>query len=255
MIVAVANQKGGVGKTTTAISLAAVWASQGRSTLLIDMDPQGNAGAGLGIDEASLEWTVAEVLRGECEPNDAVMETGVERLFLLPADIGLAALEAEEVAAGALAPVVRKLHDDFERIVIDCPPSLGRLTLCALAAAQRVLVPIRAGKLSMMGLRQLLTTIDNVRVRGINPGVRPLGIFLNEAQTRTHLHQRTEEAVRAIYGELVMDTFVPSNVALGEAVTVGHPITAYAPDAAGAQAFRALAEEVESRWHRIVRIA
>lgn len=255
MILAIANQKGGVGKTTAAISLAAVWASEGRPTLLIDMDPQGNAGAGLGIDEASLEWTVAEVLRGECEPKDAVMATGVEHLFLLPADIGLAALEAEEVAASALAPVVRKLHDDFERIVIDCPPSLGRLTLCALAAADRVLVPIRAGKLSMVGLRQLLTTIDNVRVRGINPSVRPLGIFINEAQPRTHLHQRTEEAVRSIYGELVMDTCIPANVALGEAVTLGRPITSYAPDAAGSRAFRALAEEVNTRWHRVVRIA
>src|SRR5690606_2546318 len=138
-------------------------------------------------------------------------------LSIMASDIGLAIHEADDMKNDALKNALSEVSADFERIVIDCPPSLGRLTLCALAAADRVLVPIRAGKLSMVGLRQLLTTIDNVRVRGINPSVRPLGIFINEAQPRTHLHQRTEEAVRSIYGELVMDTCIPANVALGEA--------------------------------------
>lgn len=251
MILAVANQKGGVGKTTAAISLAAVWASQGRRVLLVDMDPQGNASAGLGVEEASLDVTVSEVLRGDHSIREATCSVpgGID---LLPADIGLAALEAEDISIDSVIEVLKQTQ--YDRIVIDCPPSLGRLTLCSLAAADRVLVPIRAGRFSLHGLRQLLMTVDNVRVRGINPRLRPVGIFINEAQPRTHLHQLTESTVRRMYGELVFDNSIPSNVTLGEAVTVGEPITLYDPDAAGARAFVALAEEVEAKWDRVVRI-
>lgn len=253
MILAVANQKGGVGKTTSAITLAAIWAAK-EPVLLVDMDPQGNAASGLGLDETDLDLTVSEVLRGEAEIRDAILKTGVEGLDILPSDIGLAALEADGLPVDALARALEARLQKYARIVIDCPPSLGYLTLCSLAASDRVLVPIRAGRFSLLGLRQLLATIDNLRVRGVNPSLRPLGIFFNESQTRTNLYQRTEEAVRELYGDLVLETSVPSNVALGEAVTVGEPITQYAPDASGATAFRALAEEVERAWHRVVRI-
>lgn len=255
MILAIANQKGGVGKTTAAISLAAVWAQAGSPTLLVDMDPQGNVAAGLGFEESLLDLTVAEVLRGECSVEQAILPTRVDGLSLLPSDIGLAVLEAEELSVDSLARALAAVAGRYARIVIDCPPSLGRLTLCALAAAKRVLIPVRAGKFSVVGLRQLVTTIDNIRTRGLNPSLRTLGIFLNEAQVRTNLHQLAEQTLRQTYGGLVLQTVIPSNVALGEAVTVGDPITVYSPTAAGAAAFRALAEEVESQWDRVVRSA
>jgi|SRR5690606_28062128 len=253
-VLAVASQKGGVGKTTTAVNLAALWATESR-VLLVDMDPQGNATAGVGVAEGDLTLTVAEVLTGECTASEALIDTGFGNLMLLPADVGLARLEADNLPVGALAEALRPLAGVFDMVVIDCPPSLGRLTLNALAAAERILIPVKAGRFSLKGLQQLLDAAESLRLRGVNSKLRPLGVFFNEAQPHTNLYQTVKEALTRSYGALLLETFVPVNVRLGEAQVVGEPITVYDPRASGAEAYARLAKEVLNRWPEIARPA
>ena len=245
----VANQKGGVGKTTTAVNVAACIAEAGFETLLVDVDPQANATVGLGIDRAHRPG-LYEVLGGEAEPADAVVDTSVERLQALPAGAGLAGANVElprlEGWEGLLRERLVSLRDEFRYVILDCPPSLGPLTVNALVAADRVIVPVQTEYFALEGLAGLLETLALVQ-RDLNPGLSVAGMLLTMHDGRTRLGQDVEREVRAHFPELVFDTVIPRNVRVGEAPSYGLPVTHHDPHSAGAEAYFELAREVAAR--------
>lgn len=248
-VVAVVNQKGGVGKTTTAINLGAALAAYERRTLLVDLDPQGNCTAGLGVEPGTNGATTYEILTGERVMADVVKPTEFPHLSLVPATPDLAGAEVELVGMVGREFRLREALDDFSDghfIIIDCPPSLGLLTINALTAADALVVPIQCEYYAMEGVSKLLTTVDEVR-RFLNPELAIDGILLTMYDDRTNLAQQVAGEVRSVFGDLVFESIVPRNVRLAEAPSFGRPIHAYDLRSKGAQAYLTLGREYLAR--------
>jgi chromosome partitioning protein len=248
-VYAIANQKGGVGKTTTAVNVGACIAEAGRKTLLVDVDPQANATVGLGY-ERTVSPGLYEVLTGASAAEEAVVQTPVSGLSLLPAGAGLAGANVElprtEDFELLLRERLRSVREGYEYLLLDCPPSLGPLTVAALVAADRVIVPVQTEYFALEGLAGLLNTLALVR-RDLNPGLEVAGMLLTMHDNRTRLGRDVEREVREHFRELVFQTVVPRNVRVGEAPSHGLPVTHHDPHSAGAEAYFELAKEVAAR--------
>ena len=248
--IVVANQKGGVGKTTTAINLAASLAELGKKVLVVDMDPQGNTTSGLGIDKEQAENTVYELMLEECSVEDAIMESEYENLSVLPSNINLAAAEIELVGAEEKEYILKKEIDkvkkNYDFVLIDCPPSLSMLTINAMCAADTVLVPIQCEYYALEGLSQLIHTINLVQDR-LNPDLEIEGVVFTMYDARTNLSMQVVENVKDHLNQKVYKTMIPRNIRLAEAPSYGMPINLYDAKSAGAESYMALADEVIKR--------
>jgi chromosome partitioning protein len=248
-VLAVANQKGGVGKTTTAISLGATLAAYERPTLLVDMDPQSNCSSGVGVEVASGDPTTYQVITGDAEISAAVRRTDFPHLSILPATPDLAGAEVELVSMVGrefrLRDALRQL-DSCRYVVIDCPPSLGLLTINALAAADALLIPIQCEYFALEGVSELMRTVDEVR-RFLNPNLAIDGVLMTMYDERTNLARQVVQEVRSVFGDLVFETVVPRNIRLAEAPSFGRPIQAYDLRCRGSQAYLHLGREYLDR--------
>ncbi len=252
-IIAIANQKGGVGKTTSSINLASTFAVLGKRVLLVDMDPQGNATSGLGIAKAQLRQHVYHALLDLAAPADVVRSTEVQGLDLMPANQSLAGAEIELVGAIAretrLRKVFQDLREQYDFIFIDCPPSLGLLTLNALTAADSVLVPLQCEFYAMEGLSQLMQTIKLIEAN-LNPALKLEGILLTMFDARNNICHQVAEDVTGHFGWKVFETVITRNVRLSEAPSHGKPINLYDPQSKGAVGYESLAKEILNRGER-----
>jgi chromosome partitioning protein len=252
LVLAVVNQKGGVGKTTTAVNLGASLAAQERRVLLVDLDPQGNATSGLGISRESDRRTVYHALLGETEARSAVLPTELPHLFVLPSGADLVGAELELVAMegreGRLAAALSPLRADYDYILVDCPPSLGLLTVNALVAADRVLVPLQCEYYALEGLGSLLHTIELVR-GGLNHGLELEGVVLTMFDNRNNLARQVMKDVQDHLPGQVYQTVIPRNVRLSEAPSHGRPALFYDIESKGAQSYLQLAAEMLQRHH------
>jgi chromosome partitioning protein len=249
-VIAVVNQKGGVGKSTTAVNLGAAIAEMGKTVLVMDLDPQGNASTGLGIDPGNRAITTYQVLTGEVLPREAVAETPVAGLWAIPSTIDLAGAEIELVSQFSretrLRRSIEELAGSFDFIFLDCPPSLGLLTVNALTAADELIVPIQCEYYALEGLGQLLRNVRLVQ-QNLNQRLILSGIVLTMFDPRTRLSEQVVEEVRRYFGKRVYDAVIPRTVRLSEAPGFGVPVTQYAPRSKGAAAYRTLAKEVVAR--------
>ena len=258
IVVAIANQKGGVGKTTTTINVGTALAATGSRVLIIDCDPQGNASTGLGIGRQDRERSSYDLLIGDAGLAECAVPTRVPGLAIVPATVDLSGAEIELVEVEArthrLREAVRRSPQDWDVVLIDCPPSLGLLTMNAMIAAQALLVPLQCEFFALEGLSQLLTTIERIRGR-FNPALSILGVVLTMYDRRNRLTEQVAEDVRAVLGGVVFTTVIPRNVRLSEAPSHGMPALIYDHRCAGSEAYMALAREVIARLPRLAKAA
>lgn len=251
-IIAVVNQKGGVGKTTTAVNLGAYLAAAGRFVLLVDLDPQANASSGLGLDHKSLEKSVYEGLIGEASMRDVVLQTAIKGLCIAPGNSALAGAAVELVNVERreyrLADALLELRNDYDYIIIDCPPSLGLLTVNGLTAADKVLIPVQAEYYALEGLSQLLGTIDLVK-QHLRPNLDVMGAVLTMYDGRTKLSEDVMQELYKFFPNKIFRSVIPRNVRLAEAPSFGKPIAHYDSWSKGARAYERLAKEIIELEH------
>ena len=255
--IAIFNQKGGVGKTTTNINLAACLALRGKKVLVLDIDPQGNTTSGIGVTKRNLKNTIYNILIDKnYDPRKAIIKTNIDNVDLIPASVDLAGAEVElveiEGRERTLKNALDKIKDNYDYIFIDCPPSLGLLTINSLAAVDSVLIPIQCEFYALEGVSQLVSTIDLVK-KSLNPNLEIQGVILSMFDGRTNLSLQVVQEVKKYFGGKVYSTVIPRNVRLAEAPSYGMPINMYDSRSAGAEAYRYLAEEViekedENEW-------
>ena len=255
-IISLVNQKGGVGKTTTSINLAASLGKLGKKSLLIDLDPQGNCTTGLGVNKGNLNKSIYDVLNGNCEARDAIIKTGFTLLSIIPATINLAGLDIELIEKGyqnatfkkneQLRDALASVKDNYDYIIIDCPPSLGLLTTNALVASDSVIIPVQCEFYALEGIAQLLNTIIMTQTR-LNPDLKIEGVLLTLLDSRTNLGLEVVEEVRKYFKDKVFNTIIPRLIRLVEAPSHGEPISEYDPLSRAAEAYLNLAKEVIER--------
>lgn len=249
-IIAIANQKGGVGKTTTSINLSASLAAKGKKVLVIDTDPQGNTTSGLGIDKNNLENTLYELILGDCSVRDCLISDVIENVDVIPSNINLAASEIELIGVDKKEFILKNevdyIKDKYDFIMIDCPPSLNLLTINAMTTADSVLVPIQCEYYALEGLSQLIHTVNLVKER-LNPGLDLEGVLFTMYDSRTNLSMQVVENVKANLKANVYETMIPRNIRLAEAPSYGMPINLYDAKSAGAEAYMNLADEIIGR--------
>ena len=249
-VLAVVNQKGGVGKSTTSVNLSATLGDLGQKVLLVDLDPQGNATSGFGLNRSQRDRCIYDALLGESPIAELIEPVEVEHVFAVPATIQLAGAEIELVSAlsreNRLKSVLEPVLGDFDFIIIDCPPSLGLLTINALTAADGLLIPIQCEYYALEGLSKLLDSFRLVKTH-LNPGLEIFGVVMTMYDSRTRLSQQVVDEVRDFFEGKIFDTLIPRTVRLSEAPSFGQPITLYDPSGKGAEAYRQLAKEVVSR--------
>lgn len=246
-IIAVANQKGGVGKTTTSINLSACIAAKGKKVLVIDIDPQGNTTSGYGIEKNELENTIYELILGDCSIEDCILKDIMPNISILPSNVNLAAAEIEMIGVEKKEFILRNevdwIKDRYDFIIIDCPPSLSFLTVNAMTTADSVLVPIQCEYYALEGLSQLIHTVNLVKER-LNPDLEMEGVVFTMYDSRTNLSAQVVENVKSHLSQKIYNTVIPRNIRLAEAPSYGKPINMYDPKSAGAESYMALADEV-----------
>lgn len=249
-IIAIANQKGGVGKTTTAVNLSACLGKAGKKTLIVDIDPQGNTTSGLGIDPKGLEYSVYDCLINEVKMKDVILKTEFENLWILPSNINLAGAELElvmkEKREFLLKKALYEIKDYFDFILIDCPPSLGLITLNSFTATDSILIPIQCEYYALEGLSQLTNTIKMIK-KSLNPDLSIEGVLLTMFDARTNLSIQVVDEVKKFFGGKVFGTIIPRNVRLSEAPSFGQPVIEYDKHSRGAECYSELAQEVIER--------